>query len=42
MTQLVAQDISIQIGKKDIVKDVTLQVEHQQFGGVLWSDRGEV
>ena len=35
MTQLVAQDISIQIGKKDIVKDVTLRVDHQQFVGVI-------
>lgn len=35
MTQLVAQEISVRIGKKDIVKDVTLQVEHQQFVGVI-------
>ena len=33
MTQLVAQNISVRIGKKDIVKDVTLRVDHQQFVG---------
>lgn len=35
MTQLVAQNISVRIGKKDIVKDVTLRVDHQQFVGVI-------